>query len=172
VEKENVQKKDLKTNKKVMPPDEYFRLLKGFDIKDIYLTSCNYSVDKNKFGSNPESSIDISLETNTSFKLEESKKGATFIVNNNLVGKNKNEDSNVIDIKTTYELYFISSEEINNEFLSIYSEISLPLNIFPYFREFMQNLTIRSGISPIVLPLARGFGKPFKMDSVQTKDNP
>ncbi|MDD5224719.1 MAG: hypothetical protein PHE84_12090 [bacterium] len=162
MEKEKEQKKDLHANKKLMLPEEYLRLLKGFEIKDICLTSSTYSIDKNKITENKQTDIDLHIEIEASFKLSETKKEAIFYAKNYLFGKIKNEDPKIIEIRTTFELFFSSSEEINNEFLNIYNDVSLPLNVVPYFREFVQNLTQRSGVRPIVLPLMKLPGKPIK----------
>jgi preprotein translocase subunit SecB len=82
-----------------------------------------------------------------------------------LIGKNdevKNQDDVVVEIETTYELFFTSSEEINEDFLSVYEDVSLSTNIWPYFRELAQNLTSRSGIRPVIIPLSVGIGRPLK----------
>jgi len=58
-----------------------------------------------------------------------------------------------LKIEAAYELFFSSEEEISDEFFDIYREISLPFNIWPFFRELVNSLTARMGIPPITLPL-------------------
>jgi len=45
-----------------------------------------------------------------------------------------------------------SKEKFTDEFFDVYKEVSLKLNTWPYFREFVNNITSRMNIPPLTIP--------------------
>lgn len=41
------------------------------------------------------------------------------------------------------------------EYFAIYSQVSLPINIWPFFRELVHATTSRMNIPPLTLPLVK-----------------
>ncbi len=62
-------------------------------------------------------------------------------------------DSNGISILTVLGFgEFRISEETTKEIYYNFTEISAPSIIYPYLRAFISNLTLQSGLKPIVIP--------------------
>ncbi|MDZ7721627.1 MAG: protein-export chaperone SecB [candidate division KSB1 bacterium] len=71
-----------------------------------------------------------------------------------LTSKN-NEKKTAIKIECVYLITFKSSKDIDEDFFDIYKTHSLPLNVWPFFREYVNSLTSRMNIQPLTLPLMK-----------------
>ena len=52
----------------------------------------------------------------------------------------------------TISYYKHSDMIITKEFFDVFKELSLPTIVWPYFREYIQNMVSRTGLPPFVLP--------------------
>jgi preprotein translocase subunit SecB len=56
-------------------------------------------------------------------------------------------------ISVTFRIVYSSKIPINDGLFEIFKEINLPLNTWPYFREFIHNTTLRMGWKPMIAPI-------------------
>lgn len=129
-------------------PDKYSKILNSLKLKSIFLQS-------SKTYLNPEikvpENIKINIKEETSYKV---KKGNIY----NLFQKYKldarghNSKSKFINIEIGLIVKVESNSKITEEFFDIYKEISLHLNTWPYFREYVNQATARMNIPPLTLP--------------------
>ena len=68
---------------------------------------------------------------------------------------NSKEKKSALKIEATYIAVFDSVKEITDDFFDVYKEISLPLNIWPFFRELVNSTTARMNVPPLTLPLLK-----------------
>jgi preprotein translocase subunit SecB len=68
------------------------------------------------------------------------------------VQSNKSDDL-ILSITGSYEILLITDGDIPKSFWNVYKSITLPLKIWPYFRELVQNITSRMNIPPLTLPI-------------------
>ena len=54
---------------------------------------------------------------------------------------------------------YTSSQSMTNELFAVFAQTNLPLNVHPFLRETIANLTMRAGWPPLILP---AFVKPGK----------
>ena len=130
-----------------IPPNEYRTLLKQLELIEIRLVKSN-CVLNNKDGKIQP--VDIQEKTQIS-PLGSDK--VQILHTYNLSAKFENSDDFFIKISATYEITFICTFNDNKDFFDIYKQVSLPLNTFPFFREFVFNTTGRMNIRPLTLPL-------------------
>lgn len=58
----------------------------------------------------------------------------------------------VIDITAVIVAIYESRIDFDDEIFSLFSSSNLMLNLWPYFRELFQSMTIRMGLPPYILP--------------------
>ena len=131
-----------------MSPEKYREMLDGIELHSISLKTIKASVAYE----NLSERMDVFLEDEAFYENDED----GFYVENKyiLVAKNKKR-KNVLKIECIYLLHFSALEEITDDFFEIYKEISLPLNVWPFFRELVNSITLRMNIPPITLPLLK-----------------
>jgi preprotein translocase subunit SecB len=71
----------------------------------------------------------------------------------NIVARDKKSKSECIRISVTYCLVLDSKEKFTKDFFEIYEKTSLPLNVWPFVREFVNSMTARMNVPPLTLPL-------------------
>ncbi len=129
-------------------PEEYRRILNGIDLKTILLSEIKASIKHELLSEG----MKIGIKENSQYTYKDDE----FIVTNKYVLTAKNYDKKIVlKIEGTFIVVFESKFEINNDFFEIYKEISLPLNVWPFFRELVNSITSRMNIPPLTLPLLK-----------------
>lgn len=57
-----------------------------------------------------------------------------------------------ISIRMVFEMRY-DAPDFNDSVWDVFSALNIPLNAWPYLREYVQNVTQRLGIPPLTLPL-------------------
>ncbi len=129
-------------------PEEYRKILNGIDLKNILLSEIK-AFFKHELISE---GLKIGIKENAHYSYEDDE----LIVTNKYVLTAKNNDKKIVlKIEGTFIVVFESEHEINDDFFEIYKEISLPLNVWPFFRELVNSTTARMNIPPLTLPLLK-----------------
>jgi len=116
-------------------PEEYRKILRGIDLKDILLSEIKASINHELLSEG----MKIGIKEDAQYNYAEDE----LIIKNKYILTAKNNDKKtVLKIEVTFIVIFESKSEINNEFFDVYKEISLPLNVWPY-------------IPPLTLPLLK-----------------
>ena len=132
--------------KEKIPPQEYKRILDGIQLENVLVKNINAKIDHEIL----KEGLKINIKDNASYSLKDD----GFIVEDKFSLYSRDKDRKIaIKIECTYVLSFTSSCTITEEFFDIYKEISLPLNVWPFFREFVNSITSRMNIPPLTLPL-------------------
>jgi len=61
----------------------------------------------------------------------------------------------IIEISATFDLTYTSKTPLTDELFQVFSEINLPVNVWPYLRELTGSMTSRMDLPPFVLPLLK-----------------
>ncbi len=130
-------------------PEKYRQILEGIELQNILLSEIKASVKHELF----TEKMKINIKDESEYEFKDDK----FIVINKyvLTSRNNKQKKNALKIEATFKIFFESENEINDGFFEIYREISLPLNIWPYFRELVNSITARMNIPPLTLPLLK-----------------
>lgn len=69
-----------------------------------------------------------------------------------------NGDNQMLSIEATFALAFRSEQPMTETLFSVFQDVNLPVNSWPYFREFVASSSARMGWEPFTLPtLKRGI---------------
>lgn len=140
-----------KKKKPRISPDEYREILKNVELEDI-------SLIKSEFIKNDEN-FPARIDLNYKHKVTRKILGNRLVVyfNYSLIGKNEIENVEGVQIKLTFRLeYLLNNDvEISDSFFDIFQSITISHSIWPYVREYIQNITSRMNIPPLTLPLMK-----------------
>lgn len=113
---------------------------------------------RNEGGAEPDSPLEVSIETATSFHFIAD--DSILLVDARCVmnAGGKNLQDPVVQVAATFRLvYQISDPEgFTDEHYAAFAEINGMFNLWPYWRELVQNVTLRMGLPPLTLPVRRG----------------
>ncbi len=131
-------------------PKEYKGYLEQTELESISLLSCSARLRKDKFGETMKHSVSDKVkydipEPHTAILLHEYQ----FIV----TPSTKRDFA--VKIICEFEVELTSQSKITEDFLEIFSRVNLPMNTWPYFREFVQNMLQRMGLPPFTLPFLK-----------------
>ena len=137
--------------KNKISPEDYSAILMALVLDKICLTNANLKVF-----SNIPNGGNIDLDFNDKYKFIDEEKFVRFIASFTLDGKIA-ENDNVIKLFTVSGDYSVvyykqSVVVVTKEFFDVFKELSLSTIVWPYFREYIQNMVSRTGLPPFVLP--------------------
>jgi len=129
-------------------PEEYRKILDGLELKNILMSDLKASVKHELLSEG----LSVSIKDSAFYENKDDE----VIVKNTyrLTARNK-EKKTPLKIEATFILVFTTKHEITDDFFEVYKNISLPLNVWPFFREFVNTTTARMNIPPITLPLLK-----------------
>lgn len=129
-------------------PEDYRKILTGIDLKNILLSDLKASIKHELL----TDGLKIGIKEDAQYSYEDEE----LIIKSKYALTAKNNDKKiVIKIESVFIVVFESTSSINDEFFEIYKEISLPLNVWPFFRELVNSITSRMNIPPLTLPLLK-----------------
>ena len=139
-------------------PKDFTKFIGGLELVGIRIREASFRfADELHTQEHPAS---IGMETKASFTplssdLFEAQQGFTLKVtgsgNRCVLGKFKCE---------LIVLYRSNNVEINEALFDVFKESTLILNTWPFIREFLYSCTMRAGLPPLVLPLAKFISPP------------
>ena len=134
-----------------LSPEIYREILSGISLDRIYLFSLKVDFDDSLM---PDD-IELKIREKPSYILEENNLIITYEYE--LKGISANNNTRFFKIKSIFKIiYFVENlADINDEFFEIFSQFTLEMLMWPYFRELVQNITSRMSIPPLTLPMKR-----------------
>jgi len=129
-----------------LPPEEYKKILEGIELLNILIKNVKSNINHGLISER----MPVRIKDQASYKIVEDQ----LIVEDKytLIVKN-NDGKNALKIECIYILFFNLQNKITDEFFQIYKEVSLPLTVWPFFRELAHSITSKMGIPPLTLPL-------------------
>jgi preprotein translocase subunit SecB len=128
-------------------PEHYRQILDGIELLDIALIKLNSSINHD----NLSASMKVAIKDSATFENDEQ----GFRVEDKYTLTSKKDNKIGLKIEAVYRIRFQSETDITDDFFDIYKSISLPLNIWPFFRELAHSVTSRMNIPPLSLPLIK-----------------
>jgi len=144
-------KKSPKKTKEI-DPKRYAQILNGIKLSRLYLESC--SVKQKRENLIKQKGIIVSVLDKVSYEQHEN---ILHVTHKYYLTAKKPEMGKdfAIKISTIYCLDYDSEYQVEEDFFEVFKHINLPVNSWPYFREFVQSMTQRLNIPPLTLPLIR-----------------
>ena len=131
-------------------PELYRKILEGIELQNIYLKSFDGEINLDIFPKSPI--VNISSKADFTTKNENH---VQICQKWNIVAKDKSSESKFLSMSVTYCLVLYSRNEFTKDFFDIYEKTSLPINVWPFVREFVNSMTARMNIPPLTLPLLK-----------------
>ena len=147
-------------------PEEYAGFISQIELQTIWL---NKALVQNYCG--PDAPDRNSVRINSKTKWESMPSGFRAFVEYKVRLKSNDEPSLNLDV--TYGLDFASSEPMTDEIFMIFRDVNLPVNTWPYLREFVFTMIGRMNWAPFTLPtfktgIGRSAGKASSHTDVQS----
>lgn len=133
--------------KKVSRFREYNNFVKQIEIDDLRIVSAQVNIlDYSYF----PSSTEVKWRMRASYEETEEQFSVSHRYNVTILDKETNEAKAKISV--TFYVVYSSKIPISDDFFKIFKVRNLPLNTWPYFREFVHNITMRMGWPPLIAP--------------------
>ncbi len=131
-----------------LSPEKYWSILKGLSLNSISLKNSKSSIN---IDVKPLTELSIKIKDEAEFYCKE--ENQVFVLHHfYLDARKEGSKSKYIQIEVTFLIKLESKEIFNEDFFDIYKTISLHLNTWPYFREYVNQITSRMNIPPLSLP--------------------
>lgn len=135
--------------KEKVSPDVYNKFIDGLNLLEIKLIYSEAKIEEDFFPP-----AEVETEEKKSYKtLKEGK----FVVTHEykLKGRENGKKEAGFYINVIYKVIYQSKTSITKKIFGVFSEISLPLHTWPYFRQFVQEMTSKMGLPPLTLGLLK-----------------
>ncbi len=68
------------------------------------------------------------------------------------IADKSNKEDEFVSIETTFLMDFQTGGPIDDEIFELFSQSTVLIDSWPYFREIVQNALIRMGLAPVIIP--------------------
>lgn len=137
--------------KNKLSPELYKSIISQLELVDITMIECNAKHNAEYSQGN--------LEINIKDKLSFEQTDNVLIINFKYAfTANIPEQINPgVDIKATYQIKYEvkNSVAITKEFMDIFHQYTIGMLLWPFFREFLNNMVFRMGLPQFILPLKK-----------------
>lgn len=138
-------------NKLKISPEEYKKFIDHLNLLRIELIKAEFERDE-VF----EFPAKVTIKDDSEYKLLDEKQGLYNILNHHkLIAVSKNKEKPGLKIDVTFKFTYQDSIPLTDEIFKIFSKQSLVLHSWPYFRQFVQDLSSRAGLPPLTLDVIR-----------------
>ncbi len=130
-------------------PEEYKKILESLELNTLYLTELT-SKYKEDFVT---SSLSIDIDEKYTYEQKNGLLKVIYVYK--LSAKDASKEDSAIFLQAKYTvLYNITKDVvITKDFMKIFSDLTLGMLLWTYFRELVNNIIYRMGLPSLVLPL-------------------
>ena len=139
-------------NKKInISPEEYRKFINKLSLLRIELINVDFKRDESF-----ELPAKVSTKDDSKYKTLDEKQGLYTVLNHHkLIATSKGKEKPGLKIDVTFKFTYQSSVPLTDEIFKVFSKQSLVVHSWPYFRQFVQDLSSRAGLPPLVLDVIR-----------------
>jgi preprotein translocase subunit SecB len=132
-------------------PEEYRRILESLELSSLYITDSSSKL-REEFFSN---TLKVDIEEKSNFKQDSNILTVTYAYK--LIAKSAELTDPAITINVHYAVKYQITKDIiiTKEFMKVFSELTISMLLWTYFREFVNNTVYRMGMPPLVLGLKK-----------------
>ena len=129
---------------------EYRKFIRQVDIRDVRVVAARMDViDRDYY---PSSSL---VSWTVDAEYEPTGDGFNVLHRYRVRVRNKGSKQDKARISVTFLVTYTSKIAVNDELFDVFRERNLPINTWPYFREFVHNSLMRMGWPPFIAPVFR-----------------
>lgn len=139
-------------------PEEYSSILQSISLENISLVECFFKIFEVQ-----QTGGEINLKFDDKYSFTDNENMANFNANFSLIGEVGENNEKLFSISGKFVVAYLKTKQmqITKDFFDVFKSTSLPVFVWPYFREHIQNMVVRSGLPPFTLP-ARIYNSPKK----------
>ncbi len=132
-------------------PEKYHEILERIELREICLIESKSKVDE----ANRAPKLELIINDKNTFSTS----GDEMKVISRYAFKAKAEDLTkpFVEIVVKFQLVFDIRDnvEVTKDFFDVYEELTLGFMVWPYFREYVQNILNRMNLPPLTLPMRK-----------------
>ncbi|MBE1556431.1 protein-export chaperone SecB [Sporosarcina limicola] len=129
---------------------KYQDLINDIDIDEIIL--------RNLAVNNPSELLQENIQISTEHSISDYRReGDLFKVLTEFVVNGTGSSQDIFSIHFTLEVVYKLDKQYNfeNQYFDLFTQNNVPVNVWPFARELVSNLTMRMGLPPLLLPVLR-----------------
>lgn len=132
-------------------PDNYRSTLSSLELKALYLKDCDAKY-KEDFLSQ---SLQLDIKEKASYTQDDRNLYITYKYQ--LKAKDADKDNPAVIITAVYVVQYEKSQEVvvTDDFIEVFQDLTLGMLLWPYFREFTNNMIYRMNLPPLLLGLRK-----------------
>lgn len=144
-------KKQSKKKRKI-DPKSYVQILNSIELRGIHLESCSVKHNREHLIKQKQKGLTVSVRDKVSYEQRDKE---LRVLHKYYLTVKKPEMAKDFAIKmsASFRLTYLTDSPIHEDFFDVFKDVSLVVNSWPYFREFVQSMTQRMSIQPLTLPL-------------------
>ena len=128
---------------------EFTDFVQQLEIEDVRLYKAK--IENLGFWDMPDSD-DVQVDVRTRSHYEDKKDGFVAYEDYIALIRNARTSEKVARISVTFAVSYFSKIPLNDRLFNQFKAINLPLNTWPYFREFVHNVSARMGLPLLIAP--------------------
>jgi hypothetical protein len=140
-------------NAETVSPTAYNMFIQQIELRAIWLKSAEV---RNSYGPDAPKEAKIAIRRDANFEQID----VGFRAFQQYVFRLKAADALLAEIKVEFAADFASNEPITDGIFTLFKEVNLPVNTWPYFREFVATTMGRWGWGPFTLPAFKRGPRP------------
>jgi len=135
--------------------NEFVKIIEKIKLNGIYLKSCSCEIDRDRLFREKTARHQIHIEDEP---LMITKDDGTVDIHHKYsleIPSIEEDQKSLGKIECTFCLNYSPAECFSQEFFEEFKKGNLHINTWPFFREFVFNMTARMNVPPITLPLLK-----------------
>ncbi len=143
---------DAEQKQPKISPKEYREFIKGVELMGIIVKASQARrladiIDLSR-------RVDLNTNEHAEFRMRDS---STCIVQHHyeLSMTYNGEKDRLLEVECTFEVGLRVASPMTKDYFDVFARVNLPVNTWPYFREFVHSTISRMGLPPVVLPLVK-----------------
>jgi preprotein translocase subunit SecB len=130
-------------------PQEYRSILDSLELDTLYLVDLNTKLNEEFV------SPSLSLDINEKHTFEQENTILKITYTYKLSANDESKENAALTVQAKYAVRYNITKDvtISKEFMKVFSELTLGMLLWPYFRELVNNTVYRMGMPSLVLPL-------------------
>ncbi|MCD6133581.1 MAG: hypothetical protein J7J16_04630 [Deltaproteobacteria bacterium] len=131
--------------------ERYNEFNSSIEFRSIRLLKLETGFDDEKINISPETQK-IYIDRNAYYQVLDDSTIRVFQEFSLKVASKDNPDDTFCYVNPTFVLDFKTGTPIDDEIFDIFSQSTVLIDSWPYFREIVQNAFLRMGLSPVIVP--------------------
>lgn len=133
---------------------DYREFVTSLQLIALSLKRSESVLDRESYFEALESKKKLTKEVSGAFKLEECGNDYFDAIAEYKLNVQARTGAPLLKLSCCFEAHFHTSKSVNNKFVRQFAEADISLIVWPYFRQFVSDMTSRMAIPPLTVPLS------------------